>query len=130
MPIFVDAFWLRRGYDALTFFGTIVTATAEEARRLSAKGSTIKNHEMIHLRQAQSCHDSWLLFYWLYGWYYLRALPMNRKLRNAAYRLNPFEMEAYAHMHDLHYTDHEVSEWRIYAKMKPSERLRIFLSAR
>ena len=51
---------------------------------------------MIHLYQARACHDSWLLFYLRYGWYWLMALRYRRHLENAGYRLNPFEMEAYA----------------------------------
>ena len=49
-------------------------------------------------------------------------------MHNAAYWLNPFEMEAYAHMYDEDYIE-KCSEgangWRTYAKMKPSERLKI-----
>lgn len=125
MPAMTDGFWLRKGYDALTFFGTIVTATKEAAQEMGRKGNELKTHEMIHLRQAQSTHDSWLCFYALYIWYYLRALPQNRHMRNAAYRLNPFEMEAYENMYDPDYANHEANGWRRYARMKPSERLRL-----
>ena len=81
---------------------------------------------MIHLRQAQSTHDSWLLFYLLYSWYSIKLLPQNRKTKNAIYWLNPFEMEAYDHQDDLHYLDNnDATEWRQYARMKPSERLKV-----
>ena len=49
-------------------------------------------------------------------------------MRNAAYYLNPFEIEAYKHMYDPNYVEkcrQGANEWRTYAKMKPSERLRI-----
>lgn len=121
-----DAFWLKHDYAALTFFGHIITATQQEADAINGRYDTLKNHEMIHLRQAQDCHDSWLLFYIRYGWYYLRALPQNRRKRNAAYWLNPFEIEAYAHEHELDYPERHregATEWRIYAKMTPKERL-------
>ena len=118
-----DNFWLRKGYDAMTFFGTIITATEEEAARMNSKGNSLKNHEMIHLRQAQSLHDSWLLFYLYYGWYSLMALPQNRKMKNASYLLNPFEIEAYSHDDDLNYLkDHDATEWRRWARMTPEER--------
>ena len=117
-----DNFWLR-GYDAMTFFGTIITATEEEAIRMNSKGNVLKNHEMIHLRQAQSLHDSWLLFYLYYGWYSLLALSQSRKMKNAAYLLNPFEIEAYGHDADLNYLkDNEATEWRKWAKMPLEER--------
>jgi hypothetical protein len=81
---------------------------------------------MIHLRQAQACGDSWLRFYLLYIWYWLKGLRMNRRMPHAAYLLNPFEMEAYSRMYDLHYLDRcegGAQEWRRYAKMSLKERL-------
>ena len=126
MPAVRNTFWLRKGYAALTFFGTIITATDEETEHMNAGDNAMKRHEMIHLRQAQSTGDSWLLFYVRYLWYYLRALPLNRRARHAAYRLNPFEIEAYAHMYDAGYLDRcreGANEWRRYAKIKPRERL-------
>ena len=117
--------WIRRGYDGLTFFGHIITHTEQDAEAFNERFGSIKNHEMIHLYQARACHDSWLLFYLRYGWYWLLASRYRKHLRNAGYRLNPFEMEAYANMHDLHYLDDKQSgayEWRKYAKMPLSER--------
>lgn len=125
-----DAFWLRRGYEALTFFGTVLTHSQEEADRMNQKFDYVKNHETIHLRQAQSTHDSWLCFYFIYIWYWLKGLPSNRKMRNAAYLLNPFEMEAYLHMYDLHYLerlpDGKATEWKRFAKMSMSQRLEFY----
>ncbi len=129
MPAVVNTFWLRKGYEGLTFFGQILTPSQEEADRFNSGYSPLKNHEMIHLRQAQSTGDSWIRFYLLYIWYWLKALPMNRKMRNAAYLLNPFEMEAYARMHDMHYLDRReggAQEWRRYAKMSLKERLSLY----
>lgn len=123
MPVVISKFWMPRNYAGLTFFGTILTGSNEYVKAFSQKSSTMRNHEMIHLRQAQSTHNSWLLFYLRYGWYYLLALPQNRKMKNAAYWLNPFELEAYRHDHDLHYLDHnEATEWRKYASMSPRQR--------
>lgn len=127
MPAVKDAFWLRRGYAAMTFFGFIVTASQREADRINGAMTDLKRHELIHLRQAQSTGDSWFRFYLLYIWYYLRALPQNRRMKNAAYWLNPFEMEAYAHMYDEGYEQHEATEWRQWARMKPRERLQFTL---
>jgi len=131
--------WIRKGYDGLTFFGHIITHTDEEAEAFNAchtltdrskNGAygAFKNHEMIHLYQARACHNSWLLFYLRYGWYWLLANRYRRRLKNAGYRLNPFEMEAYANMYDLHYLDdkpHGTDGWRRYARMPLSERMKI-----
>ena len=75
MPVVRNSFWLRKGYAALTFFGTVIASTKEDAKEFENKKSTLRNHEMIHLRQAQSTHDSWLLFYLLYIWYSIKLLP-------------------------------------------------------
>lgn len=151
MTAVFDGFWLRRNYQALTFFGFIVCRTEEMVSRLNeggrheegAKGrkdddrqgralAIMKNHETIHLRQAQACHNSWLCFYLLYIWYYVRALPQNRRLKNAAYVLNPFEMEAYSYERDLHYLDDKAdgtNGWRDYARLSPRERLAMYLTS-
>ena len=129
MPAVVNTFWLRKGYEGLTFFGTILTPTQQDAELFNSGYSALKNHEMIHLRQAQACGDSWLRFYLLYIWYWLKALPMNRQVKNAAYLLNPFEMEAYREMYDLDYLkrcEGGAQQWRQYAKMSLEERLRVY----
>ena len=127
MPAVVNTFWLRKGYEGLTFFGHILAPTQELADRFNGSADrALKNHEMIHLRQAQSCGDSWLRFYLLYIWYWLTGLRMNRKMKHAAYLLNPFEMEAYARMNDLDYLKGPATEWRIYAKMKLKDRLKLY----
>ena len=128
MPAVVNTFWLRKGYEGLTFFGYILTPTQELADRFNANPSdrALKNHEMIHLRQAQSCGDSWLRFYLLYIWYWLKGLRMNRRMKHAAYLLNPFEMEAYARMYDLDYLNGPATEWRRYAKMSLRDRLALY----
>ena len=134
MPAQMNSFWLPRGYEGLTFFGKILTPTQQEADRYNRGYSSLKNHEMIHLRQAQSCGDSWLRFYLLYIWYWLRiswfgGRAVRRQLRNAAYLLNPFELEAYGRMYDLDYLQRckgGAEEWRRYAKMSVKERLRLY----
>ena len=123
----VNPFWLRKGFEGLTFFGKILTPTQALADEFNEGFTALKNHEMIHLRQAQSCGDSWLRFYLLYLWYWLRALPANRRMRHASYLLNPFEMEAYRHMNDLHYlAKGEANEWRKFAKMSIKERITLY----
>ena len=126
MPAVVNSFWMRKGFEGLTFFGHILTPS-EETANLFKVSPAMKNHEMIHLRQAQSCGDSWLRFSLFYIWYWLRALPANRKLKHAAYLLNPFEMEAYRHMNDLNYlANNEANEWRKFAKMSIKERIKLY----
>ena len=133
MPAVVNTFWLPKGYEGLTFFGHILAPTQAEADRFNSSYTSMKNHEMIHLRQAQACGDSWLRFYLLYIWYWLKnKIVLLRKrhrpcrLKNAAYLLNPFEIEAYARMHDLDYLKGPATEWRQYAKMPIKERMKLY----
>ena len=124
-------FWLRKGYEGLTFFGHIITHTEAEAHAFNSRYDALKNHEMIHLYQARDTHDSWLCFYWLYFVYWLRACRF-RRIKNAGYLLNPFEMEAYIHMDDLAYLQAKgkTSGWRHYAQMSLQERCRLLRNAR
>ena len=144
MPAVVNTFWLKKGYEGLTFFGYILTPTQQEADRFNAGESgdrlsaAMKNLEMIHLRQAQACHDSWICFYFLYTWYWLRIACLGdrrikRSIRHAAYLLNPFEMEAYGRMYDLSYLkrcEGGAHEWRTYARMSLNQRLELYQNQR
>jgi len=126
MPAVALPFWIRKGYDGLTFFGHIITHSQEEAEAMNTRFDAIKNHEMIHLYQARSTHDSWLCFYWRYFVYWLQACRYRKHLRNAGYLLNPFEMEAYAHMHDLDYLSDKTdgcTGWKAFAALSLEERL-------
>lgn len=127
MKAVVNSTWVKQGYEALTFFGTILTSTFQEADAMNKKMTALKNHEMIHLSQAINCGDSWWKFYRLYLHYWLQGWRHRKLFPNAGYRLNPFEMEAYRHMHDLSYTDNcgkeGASEWRQYAKLNVNERI-------
>ena len=123
--------WIRKGYDGLTFFGHIITHNDEEAEAFNSRFGSFKNHEMIHLYQERSTHNSWICFYLRYGWYWLLASRYRKHLRNAGYLLNPFELEAYGQMYDLHYLDDKKSgtnEWRRYAMMSLQERLQVYLA--
>lgn len=124
-------FWIRKGYEGMTFFGTIITHSKEEAEHFNNCLDAMKNHEMIHLYQARATHDSWICFYWKYIVYWLKACRYRKHLRNAGYLLNPFELEAYGHMYDLHYLDDKengTTEWRRYAAMSLEERLGVYFA--
>ena len=53
----VSRLWCRKGYQAITLFGRIYTREQAMADSLNGRFNTLKNHEMIHLRQAQSTHN-------------------------------------------------------------------------
>jgi len=123
-------FFCPKGYEAITLFGTVFTRAQNLVDLINDRYGALLNHEQIHLRQAQSCHNSWILFYIRYGWYWLRACRMRKKMKNSGYWLNPFEMEAYKNDHDLHYLDQfgqkGATGWRKYAKMSLEERMQFY----
>ena len=122
-------FWIPKGYDGLTFFGHIITHNLQDAEDFNRGFNAIKNHEMIHLYQARACHDSWLRFYWRYLRYWIHASRYRRRMKNAGYLLNPFEIEAYRHMHDLDYLKDKpngTNGWQQYAQMSLEERLKLY----
>lgn len=129
MTAVVNSTWIKQGYDALTFFGTILTHSQQEADSMNKRLTTLKNHEMIHLSQAVNCGDSWWRFYRQYLRYWLQGWRARRKYPKAGYRLNPFEIEAYKHMNDLDYIKKcgkkGAAEWRQYAEMTIKERSEI-----
>ncbi|MBR1394532.1 MAG: hypothetical protein IJ559_02600 [Prevotella sp.] len=127
MPAVVDTFWLKSGYEALTFFGTIITHSQKEADYMNRHFDKLKNHEMIHLKQAITTGDSWWQFYRLYLKFWLQGRRIRKRFKNAGYWLNPFEMEAYEHMNDLGYLEqcrNGATEWQRFADMSIDERIR------
>ena len=129
MQAVAKPFWILKGYNGLTFFGHIITHNLQDAEDFNRGFNAIKNHEMIHLYQARACHDSWLRFYCRYLRYWLQASRYRRRLKNAGYLLNPFELEAYRHMYDLDYLKDKpngTDGWRKYAQMSLEERLKLY----
>lgn len=129
MQAVAKPFWILKGYDGLTFFGHIITHNLQDAEDFNRGFNAIKNHEMIHLYQARACHDSWFRFYWCYLRYWLQASRYRRRLKNAGYLLNPFELEAYRYMYDLDYLKDKpngTDGWRKYAQMSLEERLKLY----
>ena len=126
MPAVVDTFWLSSGYEALTFFGTILTHSQQEADHMNRRFDELKNHEMIHLKQAVTTGDSWWQFYRLYLKFWLQGWRARRRYPNAGYWLNPFEMEAYEQMYDMGYVEKHkdgATGWMRYARMTIDERI-------
>ena len=127
MPVRVFSLWHTRKYAALTYFGLILVHDEATAASLSRQSDALCRHELIHLRQAQSTCNSWLIFYLRYGYYSLRLLPVRHHIRHAVYLLNPFEIEAYLHMYDAGYLDRlgqeGATEWRRIAAMGYRERI-------
>ena len=122
----VNKFLCPRGFDAITLFGIVYLATNRYLRYFNSEYgimSSLENHEMIHIRQAYSTKDSWIVFYLLYIWYWIKNLPLLIVNKFAPYKFNPFEIEAYEHEADFYYNDETKAEgWKIYTKLTLKEK--------
>lgn len=90
---------ILKGYTGITLWPFIIlqNGIGEMGKR---KFAVLINHERIHLRQQIECLV--LLFYILYGYYYLRnrIRGMNHL---SAYSNIPFEKESYIYEKDITY---------------------------
>lgn len=93
MKVIKNKFIPFKGFSAMALFGLIWT------RKDELDKYTI-NHERIHLMQEKELF--YVGFYILYVWFYLYNLIKERDAW-MAYRLNPFEREAYANDFDFNY---------------------------
>lgn len=102
----INKFLCPSDFSAITLFGTIYVrteASLEKINKTDGIDSLLENHEMIHVKQAVSTHNSWFLFYLLYIWQWLLNLPMIFINKYAPYRFIAFELEAYANEANVGY---------------------------
>ncbi len=119
--------WLPpKGYSAITFFGHILIRKEFYKDWVKEQESesfrVLCHHEWIHLLQAASVHNSWILYYVFYIWYHLKSRPL-RYGSKIAYMINPFEMEAYLFESDMEYakeSEEGATAWRQLAQYPPS----------
>lgn len=117
--------WFPPGNFSIILFGTVFTKSSYVAGRMNEVGSVDNTHEMIHIKQAQSCWDCWLSFYFLYLCQWLFNLPLIFININAPYKFIPFELEAYKHEEEPDYIKNVATEWKVFRKLKMSERRRL-----
>jgi hypothetical protein len=111
---------------ALTWMGIVYCKYREDAdsiNRTDKIDSMLKSHETIHVRQAESMHNSWFLFYARYIWEWVVNIPLLTINRWAAYRFMPIEMEAYSHERDYEYANNgKVVGWKELEKLTLKEK--------
>lgn len=119
------------GYFAMTLFGKMWVRKSKkwkwETYIKYGLSDFILNHEMIHVRQAVSTNNSWWKFYLLYVWEWIKANPIFNGF-NFAYKMNPFELEAYANERNLNYNiDNEIADqWKKFKNLKVKERKKLW----
>lgn len=110
------------GFIGLTFKGVVYTrkkSSNEKINKTEGIDSAFENHELIHVHQAVSTNDSWLLFYVLYIWQWILNLPLIFINIYAPYKFIAFEMEAYANENYMDYnlSNTDVKQWKDYNKL-------------
>lgn len=102
----INKFLCPSVFSAITLFGVIYVRSESSLAKINKTDgidSLLENHEMIHVKQAVSTHNSWFLFYLLYIWQWLMNLPMIFIDLHAPYKFIPFELEAYANEANVGY---------------------------
>lgn len=118
--------WLPpKGYTAINFFGSMLMRREHyqdwQQHQEDSCNKMLMNHERIHLRQAASVHNSWLCYYAVYVWFFIRNNPLRYGVI-MAYQTNPFELEAYLFEHDFAYAQGAelATRWRDLSAFPPA----------
>lgn len=117
-----------KGYLAMTFFGKMwirnSNKTLWDEYVKEGKDKIVTHHEMIHVKQAISTHNSWFRFYLLYIWYWIKGVFSFGGFK-FAYKMNPFELEAYANEDVKDYIDiysNGATRWKVYKEIPMKQR--------
>jgi hypothetical protein len=114
------AWLLFSGFVAITLFGVVYCKSqsrVDEINKSENIDSQLESHETIHVRQAESTKDSWLLYYLKYIWQWIINFPLIFVNTYAPYKFMPFELEAYANQDDWNYCLGKCENWKVYKKL-------------
>jgi hypothetical protein len=115
------AWFLPPNTKALTWKGYVYCHSREDADEINKSDkidSQLESHETIHVRQAESTHDSWFLFYLRYVWEWICNLPLIFVKFHAAYKFMPFEIEAYLNQDNWGYCMNGAAhQWKEFEKL-------------
>ena len=104
------------GFLAITWFGNIIINKRNKEHWLNNYTEEEKqitfNHEMIHVKQAQQEHNSWLLFYIKYLYYWIKAMFLCNFKNSIAYYCIPYEIEAYTFEEDKNYNMNKTNTYK------------------
>lgn len=113
VKLHADSILCPKGYAGITLFGHVFTCYKKDYLKeyvKTSRGKRFVNHENIHCIQARSLKGTWLIFYILYIFYWIKNL-FTIGFNHKAYREIPFEKEAYANEWDFNYKE---SKWKNY----------------
>ena len=114
-------------FAAITLFGTVYCKTKMYSDLINSSDkidSTLKCHETIHVKQAESTNNSWVIFYLMYAWQWICNLP------TIIYGgLMPYyfiEFEAQCNEDNFNYpTNGAVYQWKEFKKLTLKEKMRL-----
>ena len=110
--------WLMLpNFSAITLFGIVYCKTkkmADEINKTDKIDSRLESHETIHVRQAESTKDSWIVYYLKYIWQWILNFPLIFVNLYAPYKFMPFELEAYANQDNWDYCLGKCEYWKKY----------------
>ena len=115
------AIFLLPNFRAITLFGIVYCRSERDVSDINSHDyidSNLKNHETIHVRQAEGTKNSWFLFYLNYLWQWICNMPLIFVNINAPYKFIPFELEAYRNQNDWGYSQEVHKGWKKYKKLK------------
>lgn len=116
-------------FRALTWKGTVYCKYKSDVDSINKHDyidSTLKSHETIHVRQAESMKDSWFRFYLKYIIEWICNLPLVFVNLYAPYRFMPIEMEAYQNEKNWKYaTNGAVCGWKELEKLTLKEKWKL-----
>lgn len=91
------AFFLFPGFRVLTWKGIAYCKSKRDVYLINIEdkiSSDFESHEITHVKQAESTHNSWFCFYALYLWYWILNFPLFIYGKFMPYFFIPFELEA------------------------------------
>lgn len=120
------AWLLAPAFRAITLFGVAYCNRENDVTMINQSGdnidSVLKCHETIHVRQAESTKNSWLVYYLKYIWQWLCNLPLIFVGWHMAYKFIPFELEAFANEMDYDYAYGVCDQWRLFKQLNLKEK--------
>ena len=123
------ALFLFSGFRALTWKGIAYCKYESDIKLINSDDRITSNfeaHEMTHVKQAESTHNSWLCFYTLYIWYWLLNFPLFIYGTMMPYYFIPFELEAYNNEINWKYSANgAVYQWKKFKKLTLKEKLKL-----
>ena len=122
------AWFLPSGFAAITLFGVVYCASqakADEINKSEEIDSLLESHETIHVRQAESTKNSWIIYYLKYIWQWICNLPLIFIDAHAPYKFIAFEIEAYRYQNDWDYCKTECIKWKDYNKLTLKEKKKL-----